>query len=311
MFVIAALLPLTLLAQAPPPSPSATPPAAPAAPSPLSEDPFPPHRIADNLYYVGSQGLASYLVTTRKGHILINPDFESTVPLLRSNVEKLGFKFTDIEILLNSHAHDDHVGGMALAKQLSGADVYVMKGDDQTIATGGAGQTARPWKPTPVKRVLADGDKVSLGGTTLTAVLTPGHTRGCTTWTMKVKDGDRTRDVVIVCSPNVNPNYRLVDDRAAGRAPPPNAYTYPDIVKDYEKSFRTWKALPCDIFLGAHGNYYDLPRKHQRLLAGDRDAFVDPTGYRAYIEERERTFRTKLAEQQKQLATITATQPPK
>jgi metallo-beta-lactamase class B len=294
-------LPVLLLALAAAPTPSAG--------SALSEDPFPPHRIADNLYYVGSKGLATYLVTSGKGHILINPDFETTVPLLRSNVEKLGFKFKDVKVILNSHAHDDHVGGMALAKELSGADVYVMKGDDKVVETGGVGFFPRTWKPTPVKRVLADGDKVRVGDATLTAVLTPGHTRGCTTWTMKVKDGNKSRDVVIVCSPNVNPNYRLVDDKAAGRAPGvPHAYHYPEIVSDYEKSFKIWKALPCDIFLGAHGNYYGLEEKYNRFAKGDKAAFVDPAGYKAFIEEREAIFRKKLADQRAEVAAATTGQ---
>jgi len=256
--------------------------AAPVAPA-LSQDPFPPHRIADNLYYVGSKGLASYLVTTKKGHILINPDFETTVPLLKTNVEKLGFKFGDVKILLNSHAHDDHVGGMALAQQLTGADVYVMRGDDKTVASGSNGR----WKPVAVKRVLADGQKVTLGEATLTAVLTPGHTPGCTTWTMKVKDAGKTENAVIVCSPNVNPDYHLVGNK-----------DYPQIASDYEKSFKIWKALPCDVFLGAHGNYYGLEEKYARLEKGDKGAFVDPAGYKAYIEEREQAFRKRLAEQQ-------------
>jgi metallo-beta-lactamase class B len=277
---------------------AATPPS-----SPLSEDPFPPHVIADNLYYVGSKGLASYLVTTGKGHILINPSFETTVPLLRRNVEKLGFKFTDVKILLNSHAHDDHVGGMALARELSGADVYVMKGDEKVVETGGAGFFPRTWKPTAVKRVLTDGDRVSLGEATLTAVRTPGHTPGCTTWTMEVKQRGKTRNVVIVCSPNVNPNYRLVDYRAAAHAPAmKDAYYYPEIASDYEMSFRIWKVLPCDIFLGAHGNYYGMEDKYRRFARGDKDAFVDPKGYRAYIQEREGAFRKKLDEQKAEVA---------
>jgi metallo-beta-lactamase class B len=253
----------------------------------LSQDPFPPHRIADNLYYVGSKGLASYLVTTRKGHILINPDFETTVPLLRANVEKLGFKFSDVKIILNSHAHDDHVAGMALARQLTGADVYVMRGDDQTVATGNGGR----FKPTPVKRVLADGEKVTLGDATLTAVLTPGHTPGCTTWTMKVKDGGKPLDAVIVCSPNVNPDFQLVGNK-----------TYPQIATDFERSFKIWKGLPCDLFLGAHGNYYGMEEKYARLQKGDKGAFVDPAGYQAYIAEREQAFRKRLAEQQAEKA---------
>jgi metallo-beta-lactamase class B len=258
-----------------------------AAPA-LSQDPFPPHKIADGLYYVGSKGLASYLVTTKKGHILINPDFETTVPLLKSNVEKLGFKFTDIKILLNSHAHDDHVAGMALARQLSGGDVYVMRGDDRTIETGNGGK----WKPVPVKRVLEDGDKVILGEATLTAVKTPGHTPGCTTWTMKVKDAGKTENAVIVCSPNVNPGYILVANK-----------DYPRIAADYERSFKIWKSLPCDLFLGAHGNYYELETKYPKLGKGGANPFVDPAGYKAYIEEREGAFRKVLAEQQAKAGT--------
>jgi metallo-beta-lactamase class B len=293
LLALRALVACRLAAQVAAPVPAA---------SPLSEDSFPPHRIAENLYYVGSKGLATYLVTTGQGHILINPSFETTVPLLRTNVEKLGFKFTDIKILLNSHAHSDHVAGMALAKELSGAAVYVMKGDEKIVETGGA-SGRRPWKPTSVQRVLADGDKVTLAGTTLTAVLTPGHTRGCTTWTMRAKLAGKNRNVVVVCSPNVNPNYRLVNDRAAGHDPGiADPYYYPEIVRDYEKSFRIWKRLPCDIFLGAHGNYYDMEAKHQRLVAGKEDAFVDPTGYQAYIEEREQTFRTRLEKEKREVA---------
>jgi metallo-beta-lactamase class B len=280
MYVLA-LLPLLLAQPQPQPQP----------PSPaLSQDPFPPHRIADDLYYVGSKGLASYLVTTKKGHILINPDFETTVPLLKSNVEKLGFKFTDVKILLNSHAHDDHVAGMALAKELSGADVYVMRGDDQVVATGGAGQYKYDgrWKPTSVKRVLEDGDKVTLGAATLVAHKTAGHTRGCTTWTMKVRDRGKALDAVIVCSPNVNPGYRLTNNQ-----------DYPEIAEDYRKSFQTWKALPCDIFLGAHANYYGMEEKYAKLAQDKKtNPFVDPAGYKAYIDERELNYRKTLIKQQ-------------
>jgi metallo-beta-lactamase class B len=149
-------------------------------------DPFPPHRIADHLYYVGSKGLASYLITTSKGHILINSSFERTVPLIRASIEKLGYKFSDVKILLGSHAHNDHMEGNALVKELTGAQVFVMRGDDQVIRDGGKGQYlyTATWKPCQVDRVLNDGDKVTLGEATLTAHLTPGHTRGCTTWTM-------------------------------------------------------------------------------------------------------------------------------
>jgi metallo-beta-lactamase class B len=254
-----------------------------------SAEPFPPHRIADGLYYVGSKELASYLVTTKAGHVLINADFEATVPLLRRNVEALGFKWTDVKILLASHAHDDHVAGSALVHHQTHAKVFVMAGDDGVVRTGGQGQYIYQtrWTPCPVDRVLKDGDQVKLGDATLVAHLTPGHTRGCTTWTMKVTDAGQPHEAVIVCSPNINPGYRLVDNTA-----------YPQIASDYARSFAVWKSLPADIFLGAHGAYYDLDKKFARLKAGG-NPFVDPAGYRAYIEEREHNFRGTFEAQKK------------
>jgi metallo-beta-lactamase class B len=253
-------------------------------------DPFPPHRIADNLYYVGSKGLSSYLVTTSKGHILINSSFERTVPLIRASVEKLGYKFSDVKILLGNHAHNDHMEGNALVKELTGAQVYVMRGDDQVIANGGKGQYLydATWKPCKVDRVLKDGDTVTLGESVLTAHLTPGHTRGCTTWTMQVKDAGRMLDVVIVGSVNVNPGYQLFGNK-----------DYPEIAADYARTFRVMKALHCDIFLGAHGSYYGMEEKYPRIKRGVANPFVDPEGYRAYIAEREKAFSRTLRQQQR------------
>jgi metallo-beta-lactamase class B len=246
-------------------------------------DPFPPHRIADNLYYVGSKGLSTYLITTGKGHILINSSFERTVPLIRASVEKLGYKFSDVKILLGSHAHSDHMEGNALVKELTGAQVYVMQGDEKVIAQG----RGKEWKPCKVDRVLKDGDTVTLGEATLTAHLTPGHTPGCTTWTMRAKDAGKTFDVVIVGSVNVNPGYILVNNKE-----------YPEIASDYARTFRIMKALKCDIFLGAHGNYYDLESKFAKIKPGAPNPFVDPQGYRAFIDEREQAYLKVLREQQ-------------
>lgn len=251
-------------------------------------DPFPPHRIADNLYYVGSKGLASYLVTTTDGHILINSSFDRTVPLIRASIEKLGYKFSDVKILLGSHAHSDHMEGNALVRKLTGAQVYVMQGDEKVIANGGKGQykyDAR-WAPCKVDRVLHDGDKVTLGAATLTARRTPGHTPGCTTWTLEARDNGKTYDVVIVGSPNVNTGYQLVNNAA-----------YPEIAKDFAETFRVLKSLRCDIFLGAHGNYYGLDAKYPKLKPGATNPFVDPDGYRAYITEREQHYLKVLKEQ--------------
>jgi len=254
-------------------------------------EPFPPHRIADHLYYVGSKGLSTYLITTSKGHILINSSYVRTVPLIRASVEQLGFKFSDVKILLGSHAHADHMEGNALVKELTGAQVYVMRGDDDVVASGGKGQYPYPatkeWKPCKVDRVLNDGDQVTLGEATLTAHLTPGHTRGCTTWTMQAFDGGKKYDVVIVGSPNVNTGYQLVHNR-----------DYPEIAHDFARTFRVLKALRCDIFLGAHGSYYDMEAKYAKLKAGQANPFVDPAGYRAYIDDREQAYR-KILEQQR------------
>ncbi len=251
-------------------------------------EPFDPHRIADGLYYVGSKGLSSYLITTPQGHILINSSFDRTVPIIRQNVEKLGFQFKDVKILLTSHAHGDHVAGNALVKELTGAQVYVMQGDEDVVRTGGEGQYLYKggWKPCKVDKVLKDGEKVTLGGITLVAVHTPGHTRGCTTWTMKAKDRGKTYDVVIVGSPNVNPGYQLVNNAA-----------YPEIAADFARSFKVWKTLPCDIFLGAHGVYYNMEEKVKRISADGPNPFVDPKGYQAYIADRERHYRSTLEKQ--------------
>jgi metallo-beta-lactamase class B len=251
-------------------------------------EPFPPHRIADNLYYVGSKGLSSYLITTGDGHILINSSFERTVPIIRANIEKLGFHFADVKILLGSHAHSDHMEGNALVKKLTGAEVYVMAGDDQVITNGGAGQylyKAR-WPACKVDRVLHDGDKVTLGAATLTARLTPGHTRGCTTWTMEAADGGKTYHVVIVGSPNVNEGFQLV-----------NNADYPEIAADFARTFQVLKSLPCEIFLGAHGAYYGMEQKYKRLQAGGPNPFVDPAGCKAYIADRETHYLETLAQQ--------------
>src|SRR5262245_1323936 len=155
---------------------------------------FPAHKIVGNVYYVGSKDLATYLITTPEGHILINSGFDRTVPLIQKSVESLGFKMTDVKILLASHAHSDHVAGHALLQKVTGAKVHVMRGDDPVIASGGKGQylyTTDRWDRCKVDRVLKDRDEVKLGGVTLVARLTPGHTLGCTTWAWRVKDGGK------------------------------------------------------------------------------------------------------------------------
>ncbi len=255
--------------------------------------PFPAFRLADNLYYVGTKGLASYLITSPQGHILINSDLEENVPQVKASVEQLGFKFGDIKILLISHAHWDHNAGSALVKRLTGAKYMVMDGDVSVVETGGKtdfhyGNPAKEDYPsTKVDRVLHDGDTVALGGNVLVARHTPGHTKGCTTWTMTARQAGKRYNVVIVGSPNVNPGFKLVGNEK-----------YPSIARDYERTFRVLASLPTDIFLGAHGSYFGLEGKYARWKAGDTLAFVDPAGYKRYVAEREGAFRRELAKQQ-------------
>lgn len=262
-----------------------------SVPNPKWNQPAEPYRVIANIYYVGTNGLATFLITTPAGHFLINSDYEESVPLIRANVEKLGFKFTDIKYLLTSQAHDDHVAGNFTVKEFSGAKVLVMDGDQQVVENGGMGDFnyTTTWKPCKVDRILHDGEAVSLSGTTLTAHKTPGHTRGCTTWTTTVLDDGKGWNVVIVGGTGVNPGYKLVHN-----------LKYPDIAKDYAHTFEVLRSLPCDIFLGAHPSYYDGEAKAQRLKAGEKpNPFIDPAGYRKYVDDAEKRFREELARQQR------------
>jgi metallo-beta-lactamase class B len=247
--------------------------------------PFPPHRVMDNLYYVGSEQLATFLITTPEGHILINSDFESTVPLLQQNVEALGFEFEDIEIVLGSHAHGDHMEADALVKELTGASVFAMAEDVPAL------RAMRPaGKEHPIDRVLEDSDEVTLGGETLTAHRTPGHTEGCTSWALTVEEGGREYNALIICSFGVNPNYVLV-----------NNPQYPGIADDYVATFAKARAMEVDVFLAPHGSQYGLPAKHEALLArgpNDPNPFIDRAGYLAHIDLQEGNFRRMLETQQ-------------
>jgi metallo-beta-lactamase class B len=263
-----------------------------ADPNPAWTNPFPAFRIAGNLYYVGSQDLASYLIVAPAGDILINSNLASSPPQIKRSVESLGFHFSDIKIFLISHAHYDHCAGSAQILRETHAKYEVMAPDVSVIQSGGAtdfnygADKSMRFPPAHVDRILHDGDKVSLGGVALTAHLTAGHTKGTTTWTLDEKDSGRTLHIVIVGSPNVNPGYKLVNNAA-----------YPQIAADYRHQFEVLKNLPCDIFLGAHGGYFDLTEKYARFKAGDRNAFIDPAGYKAYVADRQRAFEAELRRQ--------------
>lgn len=243
---------------------------------------FPPHKVIGNIYYVGSESLASFLFVTPRGNILLNSCFEATVPVIRASVEQLGFKFTDIKILLGSHAHADHMQGDALVKQLTGAEVMCMAEDVPAlmkITPGG--------KPHPLDRTLHDGDQVKLGGTTLVARLTAGHTRGCTTWLTKAHENGKAYDVVILGSMGVNPGYLLVNNKEV-----------PGIAGEYERSFKLLRSLHCDVPLGSHPTMYNMKEKYARIGKGP-NPFIDPEGYTHELDLEEHAFLEVLDKQKK------------
>jgi len=241
---------------------------------------IPGFKIAGNLYYVGTADLAVYLIATPQGNILINGNFKEDVPAIRKSIEGLGFKYADTKLLLISHAHGDHDEGIGLIKSDTGARLMVMDADVAAV------ESTAPGRPgAKVDRILHDRDTVELGGSTLTARLTPGHTPGCTTWMMQVTEGGRALNAAIVGSPNVNAGYVLVNNR-----------TYPQIASDYVKTFALLKTTSVDLFLGAHGAYFNLKDKLPRM-GGAVNPFIDPAGYRAYVAERELAFETELTKQ--------------
>jgi metallo-beta-lactamase class B len=273
---------------------TAAPACPPAVEHPDWTTPIAPFRIADDLYYVGSRDLASYLIVTPSGDILINSSLESSPALIRRSVEQLGFRFSDIHILLISHAHFDHDAGSAAVKRMTGARYMVMDSDVPVVESGGAKDFFYPehsYPPAKVDRALHDGDEVQLGGAALVAHKTPGHTRGCTTWTMRTMQQGKLVNVVIVGSWNVNPGFRLVSQ-------PGKPASYPGIAEDYRKTFAVLKGLPCDIFLGAHGQYFDMLAKLERANAGaGQSVWIDPEGYRKALAEKEREFEAELRRQ--------------
>jgi metallo-beta-lactamase class B len=237
---------------------------------------FPPHKIIGNIYYVGTHTLSSFLIVTPQGNILIDSTWERNVRTIQKSVTQLGFKFSDVKILLANHAHGDHQEGDALVKELTGAQVMVMAEDVpalKAIKPGG--------KEHPIDKVLHDGETVKLGGTTLVAHLTAGHTRGCTTWTTTAQEGGKTYNVVFGCSL---------------RSPVPLT---PPIVAEFNRSFKVVRALPCDVLLGDHPAEYDLDEKYAKVRKGGPNPFIDAASCRQEADMEESMFHAILAEQQK------------
>jgi metallo-beta-lactamase class B len=232
---------------------------------------FPPHRVIGNIYYVGTRTLSSFLITTPAGHVLINTTYERNVRTIEKSVTQLGFRFADIRVVLGTHAHGDHQEGDALAKELTGAQVMVMAEDVPAL------EAIRPGgKAHPIDRMLRDGDTVSLGGTTLVAHLTPGHTRGCTTWTMQAMEAGKTFNVVFACS------YRAPGTVTAA------------IEEEFNRTFKTIRTLPCDVPLGDHPAQYGMPAKHTRLAPGASNPFIDPANCWAEADIQEAMLRAQI-----------------
>ncbi len=263
--------------------------------------PLPPFQIADNLYYVGSRDLASYLITTPKGNILINANLETSPPQIRHSIEQLGFKYADTKILLNGQAHFDHMAGSAEVLRETHARNMVMDGDADAVESGGrtdflaASGSLQTYPPAHVDRILHDGSTVTLGDMTLTAHKTAGHTRGCTTWTFRVhlpgEPAGRLRNVVIVGGVSFWSDFHFIDR-------PGHPASYPGIAQDFTQTFRTLHALPCDLFLGEHGSYFNLLAKLPRLQTEGPSVFIDPEGYQQFLAKYQQLFEAELHKEQ-------------
>ena len=242
-------------------------------------DPFPPHKVMDNMYYVGTKELASFLFVTPQGNILMNSNYEASVPVIKANIEKLGFKFSDTKILIAGHAHPDHVEGDAMVKELTGAQVVVGRVDEaktKEFRPGG--------KEHPIDRLVDDGDTVTLGGTILTAHIMPGHTRGCLAWSTSLKENGKTYYAFVECS--LNGRFVQTLDQ------------YPGIVDDFRATYKKALTFPVELWVSSHASFYNLPAKYEKLQKrgpGDPNPFVDPEGYRAHVEEYEKSFEAALA----------------
>lgn len=263
--------------------------------------PFPPFHIAGNLYYVGSSDVTAFLLTGPDGHVLIDGGYPETAPLIVKSISELGFAISDVKILLNSHAHFDHAGGLKELQDASGAQLWISDGDAEAIASGGAHDPSATFLPMkmlgflsryPAPRIdhrFQDGATIRLGPLALTAHVTAGHTRGCTSWSFPVLDGERELQALSICSLSLLPGMRFVEPEK-----------YPGIRADFERSFVTLRVLPADIFLGAHASFFDMHRKlGERATPEDPAPFVDRAGYLEFIDQAENRFRQEVASQRR------------
>jgi metallo-beta-lactamase class B len=252
--------------------------------------PFPPFRIIGNIYWVGSYDLSTYLITTPQGHILINTGVGDTANEIKASVEQLGFKLADTKILTATHGHFDHVAGLAALKRMTGARLVVSAGDKDLLESGGAadfrfGDTpGARFEPVKVDQTFKDGDDISLGGTVLTAHHHPGHTKGATSFTVNVQEAGKTYRVIIANMGSINPGVTV-----SGMA------KYPGIAQDYARTFRAQKDMSIDIWLASHAAQFRMHEKYKPGDAFNPERFVDPAGFRAAVQQLEKTYLDQLA----------------
>lgn len=248
-----------------------------------------PFRIAGNIYYVGTYDLAAYLIVTQAGDILIDGGLPESADQVEKNITTLGFRIADVRILLNSHAHFDHAGGLAQIKHDTGALLYASAGDAPILERGeiGFGPSAPVhFPPVHVDKIVTDGETIRLGDAAIAAHLTPGHTPGCTTWTMPVLEDGGAHQAVFYCSTTVAGNP-LVNNTAE-----------PGIVGEYRASFARLKALHADIFLAPHAGFYDPRRKLAARKSGQPNPFIDAGEFQRFVQASEKDFEAELAKQQ-------------
>jgi metallo-beta-lactamase class B len=250
-----------------------------------------PFHIIGNVYYVGLSNNASYLITTPEGHFLLDQGFESTAPFSANSIEELGFHVKDIKYLIQAHAHVDHIDGLAAFKRLTGAKVLVMEQDADVLADGGKSEFRSDgsllWEPVKADQIFHDGDQISLGGITMVAHLTAGHTKGCTTWSTTVEEDGHKYNAVFVCGMRMNEDVPLIGNQK-----------YPNIADDFKKGFATLRSLPCDVFLSSHERYARVLDKMNLSRNGaGSSAWIDPQGYRSYIDTEEGLFLKELAKE--------------
>lgn len=247
--------------------------------------PFKPFNIIGNIYYVGTSSLGCYIIKTKSGLILLDTAMQESAPIVRANIEALGFKLKDIKIMISSHAHFDHVAGHADMKAATGAKVYAMKADAEIMESGGQKgfHPIKPfYKPFKVDKLLKDGETVRLGEVAMTSHLTPGHTEGNTAWSMTVEESGKKYNVVFTCSLSINPGVRMV-----------NNPTWTGVKEAYAKSFAIMKSLPCDVFLGPHTQFFNMEEKVKRL-GTQPNPFIDPQGLRNFVETNEKTYLSQI-----------------